>query len=274
VSEADTIDPALPPLTVESLAEQFAACGLAAGQTVLVHTRMSALGWIVGGEVAVIQALLRVLTPSGTLMMPTFSSNRTDPANWRNPPVPESWWQTIRDHMPVYDPLITPTYRMGAVAELFRRWHGAIRSANPDASFAALGPQAEYLTANHTTLEPLFGDDSPVGRLYELDGYVFLLGTDHGSNTSLHLAEYRAHIPKTYFREGTAMLVDGVRQWVTYDLRELDDSDFPALGDEYEAAHRIPRGQVGRAEARFMKQKPLVDYAVRWLEAHRGSAYV
>jgi aminoglycoside 3-N-acetyltransferase len=99
---------------------------------------------------------------------------------------------------------------------------------------------------------------------------VFLLGTDHGSNTSLHLAEYRADIPATYFREGTAMLVNGERQWVAYDLRELDDSDFPALGDDYEAAHGIPRGRVGRAEVRFMKQKPLVDYAVGWLEAHRG----
>jgi len=46
------------PLTVESLAEQFAACGLQAGQTVIVHSALSSLGWVVGGPVAVIQPLL------------------------------------------------------------------------------------------------------------------------------------------------------------------------------------------------------------------------
>jgi len=267
--EADTIDPNALPLTIDTLADQFAACGLAAGQTVLVHTRMSALGWIVGGPVTIIHALLRVLTPSGTLMMPSFTPDNTDPSNWRNPPVPEHWWPIIRQHTPAYDPQTTPSGHVGIVAENFRRWPGVIRSDNPDASFAAIGPNAEHLTANHTSLEPLFGDDSPIGKLYELDGYVLLLGVDHGNNTSLHMAEYRADIPKRYFREGTAMLVDGVRQWVEYDLRDLDDSDFVALGDAYEAAFNIRRGRVGRAEVRFMKQRPLVDFAVKWLELNR-----
>ncbi|HEX2619742.1 MAG TPA: AAC(3) family N-acetyltransferase, partial [Phototrophicaceae bacterium] len=79
MSESDLIRPDVLPLTVDSMAEQFAACGLAAGQTVLVHTRMSALGWVAGGGTAVIHALLRVLTPSGTLMMPCFSPGTTDP---------------------------------------------------------------------------------------------------------------------------------------------------------------------------------------------------
>src|SRR5574341_1575649 len=76
--EADTIHPDALPLTVDSLAEQFAACGLAAGQTVLVHTSMSRIGWIVGGAETVIRALLRVLTPEGTLMMPAFTTSNTD----------------------------------------------------------------------------------------------------------------------------------------------------------------------------------------------------
>ena len=131
---------------------------------------------------------------------------------------------------------------------------------------------AGYLLENHTSLEPLLADDSPVGKLYALDGYVFLLGPTHHNNTSLHLAEYRANIPKRYFRESVAMFVAGVRQRISYDLRDLNDADFEALGDDYEAAHGIPRGRVGQAEVRFMKQRPLVDYAVTWLEQHRGTA--
>ncbi len=267
--ESDLIHPDELPLTIDSLAEQFAACGLAAGQTVIVHMSMSALGWIAGGAPAVILALLRVLTPNGTLMMPAFSADNTDPAHWRNPPVPDHWWAIIREHTPPYDPVTTPTRGIGRVAELFRTWHGVIRSAHPEASFAAVGPNAADLLGDPPSLTHIFADPSPISRLYELDGHVMLIGVDHNRNTSLHLAEYRADIPRRYIREGTAMLIDGVRHWLAYDLMDLDDSDFPALGADYASAYNIPLGRVGRAEVRFMRQKPLIDFAVGWLETHR-----
>ena len=34
----------------------------------MVHTRMSALGWVVGGSETVVRALLEALGPDGTLM--------------------------------------------------------------------------------------------------------------------------------------------------------------------------------------------------------------
>nr|PZN53991.1 MAG: AAC(3) family N-acetyltransferase [Chloroflexota bacterium] len=270
MAKDDYIDPNALPLTADSLAEQLAACGVSAGQTVLVHTSMSALGYVAGGPVAIVQALLRALSPSGTLMMPTHTTDNTDPANWRHPPVPEHWWPIIRQHMPAYDPRVTPTRLMGKVAELFRTWPGVVRSAHPAASFAALGPNAAYLTADHTSPEDWFGDRSPIGKLYELDGHVFLLGVDHGNNTSLHLAEYRADFPKKYVREGAAMMVNGVRQWVEYDLLDMNADDFQTIGEAYEAANNISRGRVGRAEVRFMRQRPLVDFAVEWMEKHRN----
>lgn len=267
--EIHTIHPDALPQTVDSLAEQLAACGLAAGQTVLVHTRMSAIGWIAGGAAAVIEALLRVLGATGTLMMPTFTTDNTDPAYWGNPPVPEHWWPIIRAHMPAFDPARTPTRQMGAVAELFRTWPGVIRSAHPLFSFAAVGTNARLLTDNHH-LEDDLGDNSPIGRLYDLDGYILLLGVNHMNNTSLHLAEYRAQWPsKQTKREGCAMLVDGERQWVFYDTLDINADDFSIIGDSYEAEQNIPRGLVGRAEVRFMKQRPIVDYAVQWMEKHR-----
>jgi aminoglycoside 3-N-acetyltransferase len=203
-------------------------------------------------------------------MMPAFSPDNTDPSNWRNPPVPEHWWEIIRQHTPPYDPQTTPTWGVGKVAELFRTFPGVLRSAHPEASFAALGPNAAYLTANHTSLERIFDDHSPIGKLYELDGYVFMLGLDHSRNTSLHLAEYRADIPRFTVREGTAMLIDGERRWLSYDLFDLDDRDFAALGDDYEAVYHIPPGRVGVGEAHFVRQRPLIDFAVDWLERHRG----
>ena len=84
------------PLTRRSLARTLRACGLARGQVVLVHSSMSKLGWIVGGAEVVILALLDVIGQEGTLMMPTHTSDNSDPARWENPPVPEAWWPVIR----------------------------------------------------------------------------------------------------------------------------------------------------------------------------------
>jgi aminoglycoside 3-N-acetyltransferase len=261
----------VPPIhTIDSLVEQFAACGLAAGQTVVVHSSLSKIGgYIVGGAEAVIWALLKVLTPDGTLMMPTHTTENTEPSKWQHPPVPESYWQVIRDHAPPYNPAISQTRQMGVMPELFRTWPGVQRSAHPIGSFAALGKHAAYLTGDHQ-LDDEFGETSPLGRLYELDGYVMLLGVTHHNNTSLHMAEHRASWPgKRFVKEGTAMLVDGVRQWVVYEMFDLNSDDFEQIGDLYEAEHGIPRGRVGNAEVRFLKQRPLIDYAVQWMEKNR-----
>ncbi|RMG87886.1 MAG: aminoglycoside N(3)-acetyltransferase [Chloroflexi bacterium] len=267
--EADTIFPDSLPLTVQSIAEQLRACGLQAGQTVLVHSSMSSLGWISGGAVAVIQALLQVLGEDGTLMMPTHTTSNTEPKYWQNPPVPAHWWPIIREHRPAYDPTITPTRMMGAIAELFRTWPGAIRSAHPAFSFAAIGPNAAYLTAGHS-LEDGLGEASPIGKLYELDGYVLLLGVPHSNNTSLHLAEYRADWPgKRTVRQGAAMLVDGERRWVEYDDLDLDADDFQTIGAAYERQIGYTPCRVGRATVRFLRQRPLVDFAVEYMNANR-----
>jgi aminoglycoside 3-N-acetyltransferase len=206
------------PHTIDSLADEFAACGLAAGQTVVVHSAMGKIGgYIVGGAEAVIRAMLKVLGESGTLMMPTHTTENTDPANWSNPPVPESYWPFIYAHAPAFDPAVTKTRKMGVMPELFRTWPGVLRSAHPVGSFAAYGRNAEYLTGDHQLLDE-FGETSPLGRLYQLDGHVMLLGVSHQNNTSLHIAEWQASWPgKRMIQEGSAMFVKGVRQWVTYE---------------------------------------------------------
>ncbi len=268
-SEADLIARTEEPLTATALAERLRACGLAEGQTVLVHMAMSKLGFVVGGAEAVILGLLAAVGPSGTIMMVTNSSNNVDPSEWQYPAVPETWWQIIRDHTPAYNPLTTPSRGMGVVPELLRTWPGARRSAHPAFSMAAVGPQAEYLTAGHA-LEEDTGDRSPVGKLYELDGHVLLLGVDHWDNTSLHLAEFRANYGgKRTMRTGSAMLVEGCRQWVEYEVLLTDPDDFGEMGAAFDAAHNIVVYQINAAPVRFFRQRPLVDFAAAWMEQHR-----
>lgn len=269
MSEHDTIQHTSEPLTTGSLAAQLAALGLHEGQTVLVHTALSRIGWVVGGAEALIRALLAVLGADGTLMMPAHSTGNTDPATWEHPPVPEAWWPVIRAHMPPFDPATTPTRGLGVTPELFRTFPNVRRSQHPITSFAAFGRSADELTRDHH-LNDEMGERSPVGRLYALDGYVLLLGVGHGNNSSLHLAEYRAEFPgKRWKQAGCAMQVDGRRQWVTFETLDINDVDFAEIGRAFDAAHPVTVGRVGQAEARLFSQRAAVDFAVAWMNQHR-----
>lgn len=271
MSETDTVQnhPEYP-VTTSSLCDDFSSLGIKPGDVVLVHSSLSALGWVSGGAPAVILALEEVLGADGTLVMPTHSGDLSDPSFWQNPPVPESWWPIIRETMTAYDPDMTPSRGMGIIPEVFRKQSGVLRSAHPHVSFAARGKYASQITENHELLGDL-GDNSPLARIYDLDGWVLLLGVRHDHNTSMHLAEYRAVYPgKRIIRQGAPVLVDGKRQWVFFDALDWDSDDFETIGADYEnQGGEIYRGKTGFGTSLLFRQKPLVDFAVQWMNENR-----
>lgn len=260
------------PVTRTRLASDLKALGLAPGAVVIVHASMSRLGWVPGGAQAVIAALLDVLGDTGTLVMPAHSGHLTDPAGWQAPPVPQAWWEAIRAEMPAYDPALTPTRMMGAVAESFRTYPGVLRSAHPHVSFAALGPAAEAVVRDHP-LGSMFGERSPLARLYDLDAEVLLAGVDHANNTAIHLGECRADFPgKRVATEGAPMLVDGERRWVRFTDTLPQDDDFAELGEDFARdTGQERRGPLGWGDGRLMRVRAIVDYAAGWLTAHRSA---
>lgn len=251
----------------------LARMGVGRGQTIMVHASLSSLGFVCGGAQVVIEALLESVGEEGTIMMPAQSWKNLDPAAGVHWEEPEEWWQAIRDHWPAYNKEITPTNAMGAVAEMFRKWPGTLRSNHPARSVAANGKYADYLTREHT-LSNIFGDGSPIGRLYELDGHVLLIGVGYDKNTSLHLADARAEYPgKHDCIEHSAVMENGKRVWKRYPTLFVDGEDFTEIGVAFERVHAVQKVSLGSGSMTFMKQRELVDFAVNWIKHNRNRSF-
>lgn len=267
--EFDSVKSTIKPNTVDSLKKDFISLGLKEGSIIIVHSSLSRIGWTVGGQVAVIDSLMDVITPKGTLVMPTFSSWNSEPSEWQHPPVPEEWWSTIRDNIPAFHPDKIPTRGMGTISETFRKYPNVIRSNHPTTSFAAWGKLAKKIVMNHP-LEHDLGKSSPLGKIYDLNGQILLLGVPHLNNSSLHLAEYLCEYPgKKFIEIGSAIYVNKKRKWVIW--KELDNisDDFDDIGRDYEELINYHPQKVGQAEARLLSQRDMVDFAVKWMMKNR-----
>ncbi len=268
-TEEEVVNLTNQPNTITSLLNDFKSLNIKAGSVIIMHSSLSEIGWTIGGPVAVITALMRVITPEGTLIMPTFSGDNTDPSTWENPPVPKSWWDLIRNESPAYHPDITPTRGMDVIVETFRKMPNIIRSNHPVSSFAAWGKNAKFITENHELIADL-GEDSPLARIYALNGKILLIGVTHENNSSLHLAEYRSSFPtKKYILTGSAMLINNERKWVEWKELNLDSEDFENLGKDFESSINFVVGRVGLAEARLISQQRIIDFAKEWFKKNR-----
>lgn len=243
--------------------------GIIKGDTIMVHTSLSSMGFVCGGAQVVIEALLEVVGAEGTIMMPTQSWKNLDPESGVHWEEPKEWWETIRENWPAYDKTITPTNTMGAVAEMFRNWKNAYRSDHPARSVAAVGKNAEYLTKDHDLCN-IFGIGSPIDKLYQLNGKVLLIGVGYDKNTSIHLADAKAsYSSKHNTKESSALIKNGKREWVTYETLYVDGEDFETLGRAFEVSHAVKKSYIGNAIIKAMSQKELVDFAIEWIEKNR-----
>jgi len=265
----------MPPITRSHLANDLKKLGLFTGQTVMLHASVKAIGWIVGGPSVVIQSLLDVLGSTGTLMMYIgWEDSPYQLAQW-----PEDVQRAYLKECPPFDPATSHAYRKWSVlTEYLRTWPGAFRSDHPDASFAAVGALARWITENHP-LQYGYGPGSPLAKLCEVKGKVLLLGAPFGSITLLHYAEHICRVPnKRVVHYKMPMLRDGKRVWA--EVEEFDtcgdvlpnaEEYFQTIPREYLASSRRTSGKVGNAQSYLFDAADLVEFAVKWLERKYGA---
>jgi aminoglycoside 3-N-acetyltransferase len=159
---------------VDDLERALRGIGVRAADVVLMHSSFDAFEGFRGKPTEVIAVLQRILTSSGTLLMPTMPFSGTAVA--------------FAATDPLFDSRRTPS-RMGLLTELFRRMPEVVRSRHPTHSAAAWGARAADMTASHENATTPCGPGSPYHRLLEVDGKVLLLGTDISALTFFHALE-------------------------------------------------------------------------------------
>lgn len=256
------------PNTEKSLVQDLLRSGLRPGMTVMVHSSLGKTGWTVGGPVSVVRALLHVLGPEGTLVMPAETPQVSDPGGWNDARVKNEWQDTIRDHLPVFDPQTTPT-TMGAIPEAFRTYPGTTRSNHPMVSVCANGRLAEQITGEHS-LVFCEGRGTPFEKLYDLDGQTLLLGVGFNRCTSLHYAESLVPKRRTTIHR-YPLVIEGVRTWVeNEDMANDDGTHFPVVGEQFVASNAVKSGRVGEAESLLFSTRELVDFAESYFARELG----
>ncbi|WP_217236150.1 aminoglycoside N(3)-acetyltransferase [Streptomyces sp. AC555_RSS877] len=261
--------------TEACLTADLRALGVEKAMTLLVHASLRSVGPVPGGGRAVLRALRAALGPDGTLVVPTFTEgNSLTSRTYVRMTRGLTWSQLLsyRRNMEPFSAASTPSDGMGRLAEEVRTTPGAVRSTHPQTSFAALGPRARRITAGHA-LDCLLGERSPLGRLYDEEAYVLLLGVGFEACSAFHLAEYRQ--PGAVRRRYDCRLLteDGPR-WTDFVDVDLDDSDFAELGRRLELslpAGRGPvvRGRIGAADSRLFPLRWAVDAAADRMAAGR-----
>ena len=261
-------------LTRADLGLDLAALGLAAGDVVMVHASLRAVGEVAGGPDEVHLAIKDVITEHGTMVMYASCPAYVDEVGRGNLTPQEE--AEVLEKLPPFDPYTARSSRdNGALVELFRTYPGS-RVNTHVVRFVVWGEHTDHLLEPQPWHLP-FGHGSLLERFVELDGKILLLGSDHDTVTFLHYAEHIANIPdKRIARFKVPVLENGVRVW--REMTEVDSSSqgahaswpdrfFAILVDDYLARTNNRGGRVGGAESYLFSARGLLAYALPEMEA-------
>lgn len=228
----------LAPVSRATVAAQARDLGVLPGGVLLVHAAFRRVRPVEDGPSGLIAALREALGPGGTLVMPSWTGS---------------------DDLP-FDPTATSASpELGVIADIFWRQPGVLRSGHPFA-MAAAGPAAAAITADRLPIPP-HRLESPVGRVFELDGMILLLGVTHEVNSTLHLAELLGGAPYRVPKHIT-VLQEGQPIRVEYGENDHCTRRFELAGEWLDEAGLQRRGRIGHADALLVHSRDVVRVAL------------
>jgi aminoglycoside 3-N-acetyltransferase len=258
----------------EELAGHFRRLGVVAGDTIMMHASVRAVGEVAGGPDQIHLALKDALTAAGTLMMYASCPSYYDEVGRGQ--LTSDQERELLEKLPAFDPLTARCQRdNGALVELLRTYPGSLVNHHV-ARFVVWGQHAGQLIARQPW-DYAFGHESALERFVQRNGRILLLGCDHDTVTFLHYAEHIVDIPgKRVARFKVPVLEDGQRVW--RDMAEIDTSDggahpnwpdrfFARLVDTYLTRTSNQGAQVGNAHSFLLDSRGLLAFALEMMKA-------
>ncbi len=246
----------------DEISDSLREVGVRSGDTVMFHSSLSSMGWVVGGADTVIDGFRAAVGPTGTVAVPTLCRM---PAGQRH--LTFARWH--RDTSPSY---------VGRITEVLRRRPAAVRSDHATHSVAAIGPRAEELTARHGAAglrrspwgPRAFARQSPWQKLYDWNAAYCFLGVNFHVNTMVHFVESLL-VARALLRAAPAQraaLAAEVMGWqhpgvwpsMGFAAREVFETHLAREG-------LLRTGSIGAATIRCARTRPMVDTWLALAEA-------
>jgi aminoglycoside N3'-acetyltransferase len=261
------------PMTIERLTGDLRRLGVEAGDVVMVHASLRAIGPEVREADGVFDAFAASVGRAGTSFM---TVGARDDWAWVNERPEHERPDLLVDAEP-FDPLVTPAEPdVGVLAEVFRTRRHTKVSDHPEGRFAASGRLADALVADVPRGDH-YGPGSPLERCVKVGARVLRLGADPDTFTLVHYAEYLAQVPPERRVRRHRLVVAAARPEMRT-VKGLDDSDgivaypgggyFAVILRGCLATGRARSGVVGRAATELIDAADLIDFAVAWMAAH------
>lgn len=176
-------------VTIKQLVEELKALGVQRGDILNVKASLKSIGRVESGPVGMIDALLEVVGPEGTIVTDSFVDVY---------PIPLSKKNALKISRPS-----SPSYA-GALANAMISYPGASRSPHPIQKFVAIGKRAEEIAQRHTVDKmayALLGEIASLGAKnlkIGSDSKVPGVGTTHVAIETLGIERRRSPIGTMY----------------------------------------------------------------------------
>lgn len=233
------------PITKDRLVADLRNLGVRPGDLLNIKVSLKSVGYVGGGPKTLIDALMDVIGPEGTIVSDSFV--RVYPL-----PLSKEDAKKISDRW-------TPTYA-GAVASAMIKYPNAFRGLHPAQKFVAIGAMAEELTQNHTpdsyAYDVLRVMCEMGGRNLKLgtDEKVVGVGTTHVAIGALGFHQKRPRAGVNY-RNEKGEIVTFERNWSGACAKGL--INFIPLYREAGAV--LSEGKVGCAESKITDMRKTLD---------------
>jgi len=225
--------------------------GIKEGDTVFVHSRVSAFGKLLTFDrsflmQALIDSIKECVGNEGTIIMPTFSYSFD-----KNEPFDVNNTQST----------------VGALTEFFRKQRGVIRTAHPNHSVAVWGTNKRDLSE---TGKDTFDENSIFGKIHKLNGKIVFLGAPFQSCTFIHYIEQMHKVPYRRMRNFKGKIITGGKEHeeeiIFYEKYNVFFSSFSRLEKRLLEKGLMKNVELGIGNIMMIECKDLFDEGYKLLD--------